>query len=105
MMALDQLLYRYYRHTKGDHQLAGYARIYLGRFFEFLASANMIVWGLVLLLPLFVLVRLYQASSSWFSTPCLPINFLSFFGIFHTSNFPLIKKMYHYIPLISISLF
>lgn len=105
MMALDQLYIDIIVNTKGDHQLAGYARIYLGRFFEFLASANMIVLGLG---ATSAFIRL----GSDFIKLLLPgspplvyqLIFLSFFGIFHTSNFPLIKKMYHYIPLISISI-
>jgi len=102
-MALDQLYIDIIINTKGDHQLAGYARIYLGKPFEILATANMLILGLgatsafIRLGSDFIKLLLPGSPSIVYQ-----LIFLAFLGIFHASNFKIVKKISHYIPLLSV---
>jgi len=103
MMYLESLYIDIVVHTKGHHQLAGYAQKYLGKKFSFLATANMLVLG-------FGVTSAFIRLGSGFLGQLLPgsplivyeLIFLSFLGLFHSSGHRFIERITQYIPLASV---
>ena len=91
--------------TKGDHQLAGYADIYLGKFFKNLATINMLFLG-------FGAISAYIRLGSGFLNIFFPktnnfilqIIFLLAVTFFHFCDLKIIKKIIHYLPVLSLSI-
>ncbi|HRT39988.1 MAG TPA: aromatic amino acid transport family protein [Candidatus Woesebacteria bacterium] len=100
MIILDRLYVSIILDTSGHHQLPGYARIYLGRFWGFLALANMLILGLGAMAAYVQLgtgfIQLLLSNSPFLICQLI---FLAFLGAFHAKGSRLVGKITHYIPL------
>jgi len=103
MMFLNQMYLEIILDTKEDHQLPGYARIYLGSFFEYLVIFDMLVLGLGAASAYVHLgsnfLNLFVPSLSNFNCQLI---FLFSLSLFHLCQFKVINKISHYLPLINI---
>lgn len=92
-------------HTKGDHQLSGYAEIHLGRFFKTLSSIGLLLIALGGLLAYLKLASIFLNSLFTFLTPITGV--IIFLSILSTFNFLHIKpsdKLSEIIPLTTLAL-
>ena len=89
--------------TKGDHQLAGYADIHLGKFFKNLAIFNMILLGFGAISAFIRLgsgyLNLFFPKTNYF---IIQLFFLTGISIFHFSKIKIITKISHYLPIVSL---
>src|SRR3989339_16909 len=86
--------------TKGDHQLAGYAGIYLGSFFRRLTLVNFLVLNPCILLAYLILAtKFLQALFPGLSLLSAVLIFLLPVSLFHLSSIKIFKSYYLIIPL------
>lgn len=92
-------------HTTGDHQLSGYAQIYLGSKSKFLSVLNLLFLGFggilaYLKLASIVLPLVFPSISQFWAA----IIFLLFLGIFHLGQIRICKFIFQILPIISLLL-
>lgn len=90
-------------HTIGDHQLSGYAQIYLGSRSKFLSVLNLLFLGFggilayLKLASIFLPLILPSVSQFWAA-----IFFLFFLGIFHLGQIKICRFIFQILPVISL---
>jgi len=90
-------------HTSGDHQLSGYAQIYLGPKSKFLSVANLLFLGFGGILAYIKLASIFllQIFPS-LSTFTVSILFIFLLGVFHLSKTKFCKAIFQILPVISL---
>jgi amino acid permease len=89
--------------TPGDHQLAGYAKIYLGPRFQKLALLNIFLLGLGVLYAYIKLASSFiTAIAPVISPKSASLVFVFLVGLFHLSRFRVFKNYSQYIPPLAI---
>jgi len=90
-------------HTSGDHQLSGYAQIYLGPKSKFLSVANLLFLGFGGILAYIKLASIFllQIFPS-LSTFIVSIIFIFLLGVFHLSKTKVCQIIFQVLPIVSL---